>query len=243
MMIKSALTRAITSISLFSLVALAPLTILADQEEAPVEATLKITESPLPDNCYTAIEGEREIDTVVVHYASAINWFNAGFQNILSDEGKEYAESIGLTRENIHDHKYDWKLVKYIFESYKVSAHYAIGRDGEIVRFVDDNDRAWHAGPSKMPNDGRERVNNFSIGIELMSSHPDDDKTVVTHEDAYTEEQYTSLKKLIAHLCSLHDIKYVVGHDEIAPGRKTDPGPLFLWERVRNEDYSPVDCD
>lgn len=188
------------------------------------------------------VEGERDIDTVVIHFASAINWFNASFQQIVSDEAKAYAESIGVTRENIHDHKYDWRLVKAIFETYNVSAHYIIARDGKIVRLVDDNDRAWHAGRSVMPTDGREGANAFSIGIEFMSSHPDDDPTVVTHEDAYTEEQYAALDRLMAYLCDKHPITAVVGHDEIAPDRKNDPGPLFQWERVRDDAYRPLAC-
>ena len=108
------------------------------------------------------------------------------------------------------------------------------------MQFVDDNDRAWHAGRSKMPTDGREGVNDFSIGIELAASHPKDDATVKTAADAYTEAQYDSLSKLIAHLCGKYDISAVVGHDEIAPERKTDPGPLFQWDRVRTKDYKPL---
>jgi hypothetical protein len=207
---------------------------------APASATLAIIESPIATNCYTANSGTRTIDTIVVHYASAIHWFNTSFQKLVGEEGKAHAESIGLTPENIHEHKYDWRLVKAIFEAYTVSAHYIIARDGTIVRLVNDNDTAWHAGVSKMPTDGRERVNAFSIGIELMSSHPNEDKTVVTHEDAYTAAQYESLKKLIQHLVSKHPITAVVGHDEIAPGRKTDPGPLFQWEKVRTPDFRPI---
>lgn len=213
--------------------------------EPVVEASqaLPIVESPIAENAYSKQEGEREIDAVVIHYASAINWFDPGFQEIVGEEGKARAEELGLTPENLQEHKYDWQLVKAIFEAYKVSSHYMIARDGTIVRLVADNDRAWHAGKSVMPTDGRDGVNNFSIGIELMASHPDDDPTVKTQADAYTEEQYASLNKLIAQLCALHGITSVVGHDEIAPGRKTDPGPLFQWERVRTEDFKPLACE
>ncbi|MBX3728490.1 MAG: N-acetylmuramoyl-L-alanine amidase [Candidatus Sumerlaeia bacterium] len=213
--------------------------------EAPASAPVappEIVESRIAANCYNVHDGVRSIDTVVVHYASAIYWFDPSFQRILGDEGRAYAESIGLTRENLAQHKYDWQLVKPIFEAYKVSAHYIIARDGTIVRLVPDNDRAWHAGQSTMPTDGRQGVNNFSIGIELMSSHPKDDPTVVTPQDAYTEAQYASLTRLIAMFCEKHPITAVVGHDEIAPGRKTDPGPLFQWGRVRTPDYRPLAC-
>ncbi len=232
----------------FVLSACSPAVTAEETTPQPAETTtpqeeIEIVESPIAENTYTSIDGKREIDTVVVHYASAINWFDPSFQEIVGEESREYAESIGLTPDNIDEHKYDWRLVKAIFEAYNVSAHYAIARDGTIVRFVEDNDRAWHAGRSEMPTDGRTAVNDFSIGIELMSSHPDRDPTVVTPEDAYTEEQYESLNKIIAKICESYAITAVVGHDEIAPDRKTDPGPLFQWERVRNEDYTPTACE
>lgn len=208
-----------------------------DQEEP-----LQIVQSPIAEDCYTKKEEPRPIDTVVVHYASAIYWFNEDFQKIVTDEGKAYAQQIGLTPGNVNDHKYDPYLVKHIFEAYNVSAHYAIARDGTIIQFVDDNDRAWHAGRSRMPNDERTGVNDFSIGIELMASHPKDDPTVKTLSDGYTDEQYKALNDLISKFCEKYSIENVVGHDEIAPGRKTDPGPLFQWEKVRTEDFKPLAC-
>lgn len=204
------------------------------------ETPIVIVKSPIAENCYTASTEPRKIDTIVVHYTSAIYWFNKDFQKIVGPEGKAYAESIKLTPETLPEHKYDWQLNKAIFTAYKVSSHYMIDRDGTIVRLVDDNNVAWHAGKSKMPTDGREGVNGFSIGIELTASHPADDPSVKTPEDAYTAAQYESLNKLIAHLCKEHPITAVVGHDEIAPGRKTDPGPLFQWEKVRTPDYKPL---
>lgn len=205
---------------------------------------LAITESLITN---PACFGDRNnpagpIDTVVIHFASAIYWFNSDLQSKLDQEAKDYAASINLTPQNLPQHKYDWQLSKGIFVAYGVSSHYAIGRDGEIVRFVPDAKRAFHAGQSKMPNDERTGVNEFSIGIELMASHPADDPTVVTPEDAYTPAQYASLQALIAQLCAEHGIKNVVGHDEIAPGRKNDPGPLFQWDQIRNADYSPKTC-
>lgn len=211
-------------------------------EQAAAVAELKIIDSPIAETSYGKWEGERKIDTVVVHYTSAIYWFAPSFQAIVGAEGKTYAESIKLTPETLPAHKYDWQLNKAIFEAYKVSSHYMIARDGTVVQLVADNDRAWHAGKSKMPTDGREGVNDFSIGIELLSSHPNDDPTVKTPEDAYTEAQYASLNRLIAKLCAKYGITAVVGHDEIAPDRKTDPGPLFQWDRVRSKDYKPLAC-
>jgi len=205
-------------------------------------STLTIVESPIAANCFGKSAQERAIDTVAVHYASAIYWFDEDLQTKVPAEGKAYAEKVGLTKENLAKHKYDWPLVKAVFQAYEVSSHYIIARDGTIVRLVADNDVAWHAGKSKMPTHGREKVNSFSIGIELTASHPDDDPTVKTLDDGYTAAQYESLNKLIADLCSWHPITAVVGHDEIAPGRKTDPGPLFQWDKVRTKDYKPLAC-
>jgi len=217
----------------------------AAPEKMKVEdkAALKVIESPIAANCFTAKSEPRTIDTVVVHYSSAINWFAADFQKLLTPEVKAYAEKIKLTKANVNEHKFDWRLVKVIFETYKVSSHYMITRDGQIIRFVKDNDISYHAGKSKMPNDGREKVNDFSIGVEILSTHPKDDPTTKTPADAYTPAQYEALNKIIAELCKNgHKITAVVGHDEIAPGRKTDPGPLFQWDRVRTKDLKPIAC-
>jgi hypothetical protein len=207
---------------------------------APAE--LAIVQSPMPADCFGVSTEKRTIDTVVVHYASAIYWYDKDFQKIVGEEGSSYAKSIELTPETLAAHKYDWQLVKAVFAAYKVSSHYMIARDGTVVQIVPDNDIAWHAGKSTMPTDGREKVNSFSLGIELMASHPDDDPTVKTFDDAYTAAQYESLNKLIAQFCKTHPITAVVGHDEIAPGRKTDPGPLFQWDKVRSKDFKPLAC-
>lgn len=106
----------------------------------------------------------------------------------------------------------------------KVSAHALIRRDGEIIQYVPFDKRAWHAGVSEFC--GRQRCNDFSIGIELEGT----DKT------PYTASQYDSLAKLISALWqaypSLKD-RLVVGHSDIAPGRKTDPGEYFLWSSLK----------
>lgn len=110
-------------------------------------------------------------------------------------------------------------LVK-IYESYGVSAHYLIDRDGKVYRLVADKNIAYHAGVSKMP-DGRSDVNNFSIGIEMMNK-----------EDAkFTNAQYDAVSDLVASLKKKYTIKSVVGHGDIAPGRKTDPWN-FDWKKL-----------
>ena len=102
----------------------------------------------------------------------------------------------------------------------RVSAHYFIRRDGQLLCFVDPARRAWHAGVSCW--NGRERCNDFSIGIELEGCD------TMPFEPA----QYERLAALIVELERRYPIEAVVGHSDIAPGRKTDPGPFFDWKRL-----------
>ena len=106
----------------------------------------------------------------------------------------------------------------------KVSSHFVIDRTGKIYQFVSVYDRAWHSGVSSFEN--QENCNDFSLGIELICS----DNT------PFEDNQYDSLVRLIEILCnSFPEIKKenIVGHSEIAPGRKTDPGPFFDWSKIR----------
>lgn len=103
----------------------------------------------------------------------------------------------------------------------RVSAHFLIRRDGALLQFVAGDARAWHAGVSSF--DGREGCNDFSIGIELEGS----DFT------PFTEMQYARLTDLTIALQQKYRLAHVVGHEHIAPGRKTDPGPLFDWPRYQ----------
>lgn len=102
-----------------------------------------------------------------------------------------------------------------------VSSHFFIRRDGEVIQFVRCNQRAWHSGASSWQ--GRERCNDFSIGIELEGSDA----------EPFADAQYATLTMLTQCLCGRYPIQHVVGHSDIAPGRKTDPGPYFEWERYR----------
>ncbi|MBN2766213.1 MAG: N-acetylmuramoyl-L-alanine amidase [Paludibacteraceae bacterium] len=115
------------------------------------------------------------------------------------------------------DH-YDIDLVIKQFSCYKVSAHYVIGRKGEIFQLVEEKNTAYHAGKSSLP-DGRTSVNSCSIGIELMT----------TFTEAPTETQIRALTTLIDDIKSRHEIKYILRHSDIAPGRKTDPWNMD-WE-------------
>ncbi len=108
--------------------------------------------------------------------------------------------------------------------SLQVSAHCLIRRDGELVQFVSFNERAWHAGVSEFA--GRTACNDFSIGIELEG----------TDTSGYTEAQYWQLAAVSRCLmCHYPDItaERIVGHSDIAPGRKSDPGSGFDWALYR----------
>jgi len=115
---------------------------------------------------------------------------------------------------------YDIDKLIQEYKDYGVAPHYLIDRQGKIYQLVAEKNIAYHAGESKIP-DGRTQVNNFSLGIEMMN----------TKEDNYTGEQYVSLKSLLAKIKSNYSIKYVLGHNDISPGRKTDPWN-FEWKKI-----------
>ena len=102
----------------------------------------------------------------------------------------------------------------------RVSAHFLIRRDGHLLQFVSCAERAWHAGVSSW--EGRARCNDYSMGIELEGCDA----------QPFADAQYTRLAALIAWLKTHYPIAAVVGHSDIAPQRKTDPGPFFDWSRV-----------
>ena len=116
---------------------------------------------------------------------------------------------------NTNDHPYYAEIAHL-----KVSSHFFIRRDGSLIQFVPCTKRAWHAGVSKW--EGREKCNDFSIGIELEGSD----------FEAFEPKQYDTLKLLIESLKMTYPIQSVVGHSDIAPGRKTDPGPYFNWNEI-----------
>lgn len=106
----------------------------------------------------------------------------------------------------------------------RVSAHFFIERDGQISQFVSCLRRAWHAGVSSFA--GRDNCNDFSLGIELEG----------TDDLPYSEAQYDALLALVQQLLAAYpalSVERICGHCDIAPGRKTDPGPAFDWPRLR----------
>ena len=104
----------------------------------------------------------------------------------------------------------------------KVSSHILINRDGSFQQFVPFNKCAWHAGQSSF--EGKEDCNKFSIGIELEG----------TINESFTDQQYTILNEIIGLLRREYPVKNIVGHSEIAVGRKKDPGPYFEWKRIND---------
>ena len=129
-------------------------------------------------------------------------WIDDFFTNCLNPDAHEYFREIHNVR---------------------VSSHLLIRRDGEIVQYVPFDKRAWHAGKSSF--DGRECCNDFSVGIELEG----------TDDIPYEDIQYKRLAEVISVLKETYpDIsnERIVGHSDIAPGRKTDPGPAFDWQKL-----------
>lgn len=123
---------------------------------------------------------------------------------------------------DLFTNRLDWDAHPYYqgIRGLKVSAHFFVRRDGNLIQFVPCSLRAWHAGASSWLE--RERCNDFSVGIELEG----------TDDTPFTEAQYATLLPLIDALKQRYPIRGIVGHSDIAPGRKTDPGPHFDWQRL-----------
>ena len=159
---------------------------------------------PMVKQCLSPHHDERPqaVDMVVVHHISLPkNQFGGPFIADLFcgkldvDADPSFAELQGL----------------------RVSAHFLIGRDGELSQYVSCDRRAWHAGVSSWQ--GRERCNDFSIGIELEGS-----------EDLpFEHAQYQTLRLLMLAIRKQYRVEHCLGHSDIAPGRKIDPGPWFDW--------------
>lgn len=127
-------------------------------------------------------------------------------------------ENLFLNRLDGADHPY-YAAIAHL----KVSTHFLVRREGTAVQFVSCAKRAWHAGVSCWG--GRSRCNDFSIGIELEG----------TDDLPFESAQYDTLAVLTRALRAAYPIAAIVGHSDIAPGRKTDPGPFFDWPRYRRQ--------
>ena len=103
----------------------------------------------------------------------------------------------------------------------EVSAHYVVDRDGDVYRLVAEDKRAWHAGVGSWR--GEDDVNSVSIGIEIVNAGP---------PEPYPERQMRAVVALCRELAARHPGVEFIGHSDVAPDRKVDPGPLFPWERI-----------
>jgi N-acetyl-anhydromuramyl-L-alanine amidase AmpD len=147
-----------------------------------------------------------------------------------------------------HD-PYNVKDVYRIFVDYGISAHYMIGRNGDIYKLVDEGRVAFHSGKGSLPGFPayQNKMNEYSIGIELLAVGTRDEMLPMisgaTYDSinpslvGYTDAQYRSLNLLLDDILKrnpsvLRSRQHIVGHDEYAPGRKTDPGSLFDWSRI-----------
>ncbi|MBI2277646.1 MAG: 1,6-anhydro-N-acetylmuramyl-L-alanine amidase AmpD [Dechloromonas sp.] len=137
--------------------------------------------------------------------------------------GGDWVEAFFLNRLDPQAHPYFATIAEV-----RVSAHFYVRRDGRITQFVGCDQRAWHAGSSQWC--GRDNCNDYSVGIELEGSDT----------QPFTSAQYAALWRLIDALRRRYPIAAMAGHSDIAPGRKTDPGPHFDWAAVRRR-YPDLD--
>ena len=162
----------------------------------------------VPSPNYNQRPEHTEIQLVVVHNISLPP----------SQFGGRYIEQFFQNQLDWSEHPYFQSI-----EGMQVSAHLLILRSGEVLQFVNFNDRAWHAGRSTYL--GKKECNDYSIGIELEGS---DDLP-------FDEVQYAVLAQVTAALQAAYPkiLQHLAGHSDIAPGRKTDPGPFFDWVKFR----------
>ena len=125
--------------------------------------------------------------------------------------------------ERLFTNRLDWEAHPYYrgIRGLRVSAHFLLRRDGQLLQFVSCDRRAWHAGASTWR--GRENCNHYSIGIELEG----------LEGSVFEPAQYSVLARLLRAVSTRYPVDEVVGHEDVAPGRKFDPGAGFDWQRLR----------
>lgn len=160
----------------------------------------------LPSPNFGARPLEADVDLIVLHCISLPPGHYAG-DNV----------------QRLFTNRLDWNAHPYFksIQGLQVSSHFYIRRDGELWQFVSANQRAWHAGVSTYR--GRTNCNDRSIGIELEG----------TEDAGFEEPQYDALAGLCSAILKCYPITDIAGHEHIAPGRKTDPGPGFDWLRLQ----------
>lgn len=176
---------------------------------------MNITEKLLPSYCYSRHD-MKYVSGIVIHYFSGKYQFADDPFNL----DKCYQLFCDLNRPT---EEREWFKMEDVPNRMYASAQYMIGREGEIIKLVPAKKKAYHAGTSEW--NGRDDCNTWMIGVEMIA----------THDSGYTSDQYMALDKLTEQLIMNHGIswKNITGHENIAPDRKKDPGPLFDWERYR----------
>ena len=174
----------------------------------------------LPKNCYAERNENAHVCHVMIHFCSDV--------------------------ENHPEDPYNLDYICENFVRHGVGPHYIIDRSGQVTQLVEEGLKAYHAGHGSWCG-LCDNMNDFSIGIELMAMGTAEEMALFMPEEAYaklpkewigyTEAQYSSLRKLLSEIQGRHpEIKYdrthILGHDDYAPGRKTDPGQLFDWAKI-----------
>lgn len=181
----------------------------ADESSLPINQHLLLCARQVPSPNHDARPNPTDISLVVIHCISLPP----------GEFGGPHIDRLFCNQLNPDDHPFFTEI-----QTLRVSAHLLIGREGDITQYVPFDRRAWHAGVSRYQD--RERCNDFAIGIELEG----------TVDNPYTDKQYLSLaatlKALLASYPSLSSER-IAGHSDIAPDRKSDPGPFFDWRRLR----------
>lgn len=176
----------------------------------------------LPSYCYSSSK-MASVDGIVIHY------FSGKYQ--FPEDPFNSEKCIQLFKDlNRAASEREWFFMPSVQKRMYASAHFMIARDGTVYDLVPLPNKAWHAGKSSW--NGKSNCNNWMVGIELIA----------TGSSGYTDEQYQSLINLTDELVDKYDISVnnITGHENIAPGRKRDPGPKFDWERYRagNETFT-----
>lgn len=176
---------------------------------------MSIVKKHLPDYCYSESMMD-SIEGIVIHY------FSGRYQFPDDPFNPELCFELFKDLNRPEHQRENFKMSDYSDRMY-ASAHYMIDRDGTVYELVPLPYRAWHAGPSEW--NGKTSCNDWMIGIELIA----------THNSGYTDAQYLALDGLTEQLRSRYGISWdnITGHEDVAPGRKSDPGPNFDWNRYR----------
>ncbi|HYO64572.1 MAG TPA: N-acetylmuramoyl-L-alanine amidase [Archangium sp.] len=136
-------------------------------------------------------------------------------------------DAIVLHHTSTNSARVDLATLRWVRGTNRVSAHYLVGPDGTVYQLVPDNLTAWHAGRSSLHGQTEPSVNARSIGIEITNDG--------SGQTPFTEEQYRALEQLVPYLARRYRVprENILGHRDVAPGRKTDPADNFDWARIR----------